>query len=391
MKKSFSARRIVLIAVFSALAYVVSLFEFPIFPATPFLKIDFGNVFIMLVGFLLGPIDAILACIVKEFLYFLVGSDTGGVGQVANFLMTSSYILLPAIAYRLRKGLKIVIPSLIVAGVIATVVALLTNRFILFPLYGIANPKEFFAGAVWYLVAFNLIKTTAISVLTLLLYKRLSNFIKGMKLETRNSAKSEKIRERKENVMISESVEQTQAIAMEYAKTLKAGDVVLLDGDMGAGKTAFAKGIALGLGDGIEETQERKENIMISNSVEQTQAIAMEYAKTLKAGDIVLLDGDMGAGKTAFSKGVALGLGIEEEVTSPTYAYMNDYDGRLFHYDCYRIESVEQAENLGLADYFDMGGICLIEWSQNIAPLLPSVVKRVRITKIDETKREIEL
>ena len=330
MKKSFSARRIVLIAVFSALAYVVSLFEFPIFPATPFLKIDFGNVFIMLVGFLLGPIDAILACIVKEFLYFLVGSDTGGVGQVANFLMTSSYILLPAIAYRLRKGLKIVIPSLIVAGVIATVVALLTNRFILFPLYGIANPKEFFAGVVWYLVAFNLIKTTAISVLTLLLYKRLSNFIKGMKLETRNSAKSEKIRE-------------------------------------------------------------RKENIMISNSVEETQAIAMEYAKTLKAGDIVLLDGDMGAGKTAFSKGVALGLGIEEEVTSPTYAYMNDYDGRLFHYDCYRIESVEQAENLGLADYFDMGGICLIEWSQNIAPLLPKVVKRVKITKIDETKREIEL
>ena len=130
--------------------------------------------------------------------------------------------------------------------------------------------------------------------------------------------------------------------------------------------------------------------IFISENREQTLAFAVEYAKTLKAGDVVLLDGDMGAGKTVFSKGVARGLGIQEEVTSPTYAYMNDYDGRLFHYDCYRIESIEQAENLGLADYFDMGGICLIEWSQNIAQLLPKNVKRVYIRKRSENEREIE-
>lgn len=127
----------------------------------------------------------------------------------------------------------------------------------------------------------------------------------------------------------------------------------------------------------------------LSKSREDTLAFAEAYAKTLRAGDVVLLDGDMGAGKTVFTKGVAKGLGIEEEVTSPTYAYMNDYDGRLFHYDCYRIESVEQAERLGLADYFDMGGICIIEWSQNIAPLLPRKVKRVIIKKISENEREI--
>ena len=69
---------------------------------------------------------------------------------------------------------------------------------------------------------------------------------------------------------------------------------------------------------------------------------------------------------------------------------MNDYDGILFHYDCYRIESVEQAERLGLGDYFDMGGICLVEWSQNIAPLLPRNCKRVKIRKINENEREIE-
>ena len=128
----------------------------------------------------------------------------------------------------------------------------------------------------------------------------------------------------------------------------------------------------------------------ISKSREETETFACAYAKNLKGGDVVLLDGDMGAGKTVFSKGVAKGLGITDEVTSPTYAYMNDYDGRLFHYDCYRIESVEQAENLGLADYFYAGGICLVEWSQNIAPLLPKTVKRVRICKLGDNEREIE-
>ena len=130
--------------------------------------------------------------------------------------------------------------------------------------------------------------------------------------------------------------------------------------------------------------------VFISRSREATEAFAAEYAKTLSPGDTVLLEGEMGAGKTVFAKGLANGLGIEEEVTSPTYAYMNDYDGRLFHYDCYRIESPEQAEALGLADYFDMGGICLVEWPQNIAPLLSKDAKRVIIRKRSGEEREIE-
>ena len=131
-------------------------------------------------------------------------------------------------------------------------------------------------------------------------------------------------------------------------------------------------------------------SVFLSKNRDQTLAFAAEYAKTLRAGDILLLDGEMGAGKTLFTKGLAQGLGIEEEVTSPTYAYMNDYDGRLFHYDCYRIESIAQAENLGFADYFDMGGVCVIEWSENIAALLPKNCKRVTIKKINENEREIE-
>lgn len=129
----------------------------------------------------------------------------------------------------------------------------------------------------------------------------------------------------------------------------------------------------------------------VSESAEQTREIAKEYAATLCGGDVILLDGEMGAGKTTFVQGLAEGLDIAETPTSPTYAYMNDYDGRLFHYDCYRIETPEQAERLGLADYFDMGGICVVEWWQNIEPLLPENCKRVHIKKIGENAREIEL
>ena len=116
---------------------------------------------------------------------------------------------------------------------------------------------------------------------------------------------------------------------------------------------------------------------------------ASEYAKTLKGGDVVLLEGDMGAGKTVFAKGVALGLGIEDEILSPTYAYMNDYSGKLYHYDCYRLSSGAQALALGLTDYFEGEGVCLIEWAQNIAEVLPPNCKRVKIKRISENEREI--
>ena len=130
--------------------------------------------------------------------------------------------------------------------------------------------------------------------------------------------------------------------------------------------------------------------IFISESYGDTIEFAKRYASTLRGGDVVLLEGEMGAGKTVFAKGVALALGIEDEVLSPTYAYMNDYDGKLYHFDCYRLKSGEQAEGLGLCDYFYSDGICLIEWAENISSVLPERVKRVKIEKIDDNKRRIE-
>ena len=177
LKKRFSAKRIALMGVFVALSYGVSFLEFPIFPPAPFLKLDFGNVFILLISLLLGPIEGIIVCVLKECLR-LIGSTSGGVGELANMAVTTAYILLPATVYRFRKGLKYVIPCLIAACFIGTGAALLANRFINFPLYMGAGAKDAFKGLFWTIVGFNLVKTVSVSILTVLLYKRLSNFLK---------------------------------------------------------------------------------------------------------------------------------------------------------------------------------------------------------------------
>lgn len=181
MQRMFSAKRSALMAMFVALAFAVSLLDFPIFPAAPFLKLDFGNVFILLISFLLGPIEGVIVCVLKECLR-IFGSSSGGVGELANMLVTSSYILLPSVLYRFCKGIKTVCLSLAAACVIGTAVALVTNRYINFPLYMGGGAATFFAESFWIIVAFNLIKTVAISLLTLLLYKRLSNFLKKWKI-----------------------------------------------------------------------------------------------------------------------------------------------------------------------------------------------------------------
>lgn len=128
----------------------------------------------------------------------------------------------------------------------------------------------------------------------------------------------------------------------------------------------------------------------ISSSAKQTEGIAFEYAKTLKKGDVVLLFGDLGAGKTAFVKGVARFFGFTG-VTSPTYAYLNVYGDLIYHYDCYRLSCSEDAERLGLTDYFNGDNVCLIEWPMNIEDVLPDNCKKVVIEKIDENKRKILL
>lgn len=131
----------------------------------------------------------------------------------------------------------------------------------------------------------------------------------------------------------------------------------------------------------------------ISNSTAETVKIAEQFANRLKANDGVLYNGEMGAGKTYFTKGIAKHLGIDEEVTSPTFALINEYYGNIniFHFDLYRINSFEDLYAIGFYDYFDRNGILCVEWSENIPDLADFFENAysVSLTKTGDESREI--
>lgn len=130
---------------------------------------------------------------------------------------------------------------------------------------------------------------------------------------------------------------------------------------------------------------------IITHSVDQTIDEGYNFGKKLKGGEVVLLKGDLGAGKTHFSKGVARSLGISEVVTSPTFTLHNVYYGRLTlnHFDFYRVDE-DEASMLGLDEFFGQrDSVSLIEWSENIVGLLPKNTISVTITRLDDNSREI--
>ncbi len=132
----------------------------------------------------------------------------------------------------------------------------------------------------------------------------------------------------------------------------------------------------------------------ISHSFAETQAFACEFAKSLNKGAVVAYLGDLGAGKTAFTSGLAKGLGIETEVTSPTFAICNEYrfeDKTLFHFDMYRIESWEDLYSTAFFDYLETDAYIAVEWSENIFGALPEDAIIVEILKISEYEREIRI
>lgn len=128
----------------------------------------------------------------------------------------------------------------------------------------------------------------------------------------------------------------------------------------------------------------------ISRSPAETLEFGRQLAATLQPGDVLALTGDLGAGKTCLVKGLAAGLGITQEVTSPTFTLIHDY-GRLVHIDLYRLDTERDAVNIGIEDYLPGNTITVIEWAERIAALLPANTKRIRLTAVDETTRRIEV
>ena len=131
----------------------------------------------------------------------------------------------------------------------------------------------------------------------------------------------------------------------------------------------------------------------ITHSPEQTEKVGAALGKQLKPGAVIAYQGDLGAGKTAFTRGVACGLGAKESVTSPTYSIVNEYlSGKypLFHFDMYRLASADDLFDIGWEDYLDRGGVCAVEWSENVADAMEGAII-VTIEKLGEDSRRITI
>ena len=131
----------------------------------------------------------------------------------------------------------------------------------------------------------------------------------------------------------------------------------------------------------------------LTNSPRETEAVGEALAKLLQPGTVVAYQGDLGAGKTAFTRGLARGLGYTEPVTSPTYTIVNEYLGGrrpLFHFDMYRLKSSDDLWDIGWEDYLERGGVCAVEWSENVADAMEEPVL-VTIYKLGEDARRITI
>ena len=203
LREHFSAPRLAYMALFTALAYAVTFLEFPIFPNVMYanqLKLDFANVFFMIEGFIFGPVEAIVSIGIKECLC-LIDSSTMGVGELANFIMSFAYVIIPSVGYRFLKGRKWVSVFLVGACVLQIGISFLVNAYINFPFFGYLFHFDGSLAfwAVWYFViAFNAIKSVSISVLVFLVYKPLSKFIKAtdLRFQKRMQKAKEKRKER---------------------------------------------------------------------------------------------------------------------------------------------------------------------------------------------------
>ena len=131
----------------------------------------------------------------------------------------------------------------------------------------------------------------------------------------------------------------------------------------------------------------------LTNSPAETEAVGAALGRVLKPGTVIAYQGDLGAGKTAFTRGLARGLGCGDMVTSPTYTIVNEYlSGRLplFHFDMYRLTSSEELWDIGWEDYLERGGVCAVEWSENVEDALEDAVS-VTIEKLGEDTRRITI
>lgn len=352
MSKVFTTKNITRMAIFTALAYVLYMFvKFPIpgiFPS--FLDFQISDMPALLAGYMMGPIAGCLVVLLKCLLK-LPFTSTGGVGELGDLLLGIAFVLVSSLIYMKYRNKKGAIISLVMGSLACTVTAVIVNAFILIPFYAnLAGGMESVAGMMnnlfpnangdniltYYLplsvVPFNILRCILSSVITFLVYKRLSRLFDNM------------FEPREKYLIIN-------------------------------GKKCILKDV-------------------VTQSEKETFDLGYKLGKKLVGGEMILLDGDLGAGKTVFARGIASALGVKEEVLSPTFTLLNCYDGRLkmYHYDAYRLNNSEEAEEKGLTEYFGKkDGVCIIEWPDKISDVLPNDAIKVNIKYSGENNREVSV
>ena len=337
------AKMAIMVALSFVLYYLGHYIKIPIFPS--FLDFQISELPALFAGFSMGPVSGCLVIIIKCALKLPL-SSTAFVGELTDMLLGVSFVLPASLLYRFIKSKKSALYGMLISTIIATAVAVLINRYIsvpfyvnfyfhgnteilvnalLVPVYPKATVDNFWG---WYLgcavVPFNLLRYIVVSVLTFLFYKRLSKILHWDGTSFKKKQESE------------------DTETLEY----------LLDEN----------------GD------------YYSKSVDDTNLLALALSKELQGNEKIILEGELGAGKTTFTKGLAKALGVEDEVTSPTFTIMNQYLGGkypLYHLDMYRIEKEEDIYELGVEDEID-NGVTIIEWNK-----LQSLTGKIIVVKID--------
>lgn len=342
-KRIFTTKNITRMAIFTALAYLLymPIFEFSLIPAVPFLKVDFSNAFVMMAGFALGPISGIIVGVLKELLHAVTFSQTVGVGELANIIIMLPFVLIPSIVYKRRRNIKTVLITLAIACVAQAVWSVPVNYLLTFPFFLMAYAgapnwtvgMDFYLSVWYWAVIFNFVKVILISAAVLLLYKQFQRLFDYMFANDRK---------RKKHAA-------EQAVAADGAN-------------------------------------EQKHEI---RSPEDMEKLGESLASELAGGEVVLLSGELGAGKTVFCKGLARGLSVGAEVVSPTFTLMNEYlDGRIVfrHFDAYRLSGADEALGAGIAEYFGQPDcVCAVEWWENVRELFDGIKTiRVDIKKTDD-------
>lgn len=334
--------KVALLTALSFILYAFGKFKLPfMFPS--FLDIQISELPALLAGFSMGPVSACIIIVLKCLFKFPMTS-TQWVGEATDILLGIAFVLPASLIYYFHKDKKHAFIGVVAGSLIVTAVAIIVNRVISIPFYvqlyfggnfdaivGVLKPlyknitaDTFYNYYLWLgVLPFNLFRCIIVSGLTFVLYKRLSKILHW-------------------------------------------------DG------TSMIK-------HGVFGTHKVK-------SVEQTYALAEKFAKTLDGGEVVLLEGDLGAGKTTFTKGLAKALGVKEEVTSPTFTILNVYeDGRvkLNHLDMYRVESADELAELGIEECFDEDAVTVIEW--NKFEHFDGKVIKIDVKTLAETEREYDI